>query len=562
MFVLASDPDSGPRLIAGHTSDKLKNQYRGRAKRVSNGGVRISHREIGTYPLVANHRPTDEGIAESRMSTSATSLGSSASSPGSSSPSTSGSSSASNAQTIAQLLAPQTFVGVSQYSSDLQSVLTRAVQIADLPVQALQTQEADVVSQVSALGSLQTDVNAMATALSNLSTVATTQSQTATSSDPSTVTATVTGSLPATQYTISDITSVAAAASETSVKYFADATSTQVSPSGTMTLTLGSQTAAIKLTSATNNLQGLANAINTATDANGNSIPVTASIITAGNGEDYLSVTADNAGATTLTLTEGAAGSGGADFLTENNQGSDTKFTLNGNISVDSQSTTINNVVPGLTIDVLQADPAGAVTVQVTPSATQFSNALSTFVSDYNTLVNDVNAQTGQNNGALDGDSIMNVLRDDLRQLTNYQGTGAIRSLSDLGISMDDTGQMTLDPTVLQGMSSSQLEAAFSWAGSSTSGFASLANVFNQLGDPVSGMIQQEVSGDQNTETNLNNQINLKATAVSQMQQNLQLQLAAADSMIADLESQQNMLNTTIEAMNYDTYGYQQNPNG
>ena len=488
------------------------------------------------------------------MSTSASSLGSSSS--------TDTSSAASNAQTIASLLAPQTFVGVSQYSSDIQSILTRAVQIADLPVQALQTQEADVVSQVSALGSLQTDVNAMATSLTNLSTVATSQGLTATSSDPTTVTATVTGSPPATTYTISNITSVAKAASETSTNYFADASTTQVSPSGTMTLTLGSQTATIKLTSATNNLQGLESAINSATDASGNSIPVTANIITAANNEDYLSVTADNPGQTTLTLTEGAAGSGGADFLTQNNQGADTKFTLNDNISVDSQSTDINNVIPGLTLDILQADPTGTVTVSLNPDPTQLSSALSTFVSDYNTLLNDVNAQVGQNDGPLAGNDVLTTLRSDLMQLTNYTGTGAVKSLSDVGITMDDTGTMTLDPTVLSGMSSSQLEAAFSWVGSSTSGFASLANVFNVLGDPISGMIQQEVSGDNTTENNLNTQITLKATQVSQMQSNLQLQLAAADSNIADLESQQNMLNTTIEAMNYSTYGYQQNPNG
>jgi flagellar hook-associated protein 2 len=486
------------------------------------------------------------------MSTPASSVGSST---------TGTSSTASNAQTIAALLAPQTFVGVSQYSGDLQTILTRAVQIAELPVQALQTQQADMVSKISALGNLQTDVNAMATSLTSLSTVATSQGLTATSSDPTTVTATVTGSPPATTYTISDITSVAAAASETSNNYFADAGKTQVSPSGTMQLILGSQTATIHLTTATNNLQGLENAINSATDASGNSIPVTATIITAGTNEDYLSVTANNPGLTTLTLTEGA-GTGGTDFLTGHNQGADTKFTLNTNISVDSQSTDINNVIPGLTFNVLQADPSGTVTVSLNPDATQLANPLSTFVSAYNTLLNDVNAQAGQNNGPLDGDDVMTTLRSDLTQLTNYTGTGAVRSLSDIGITMDDTGTMTLDPSVLQGMSSSQLQSAFAWVGSSTSGFASIASLFTQLGDPISGIIQSEVSGDNATETNLSNQVTLKATQISQMQSNLQLQLAAADSMIADLESQQNMLNTTIEAMNYSTYGYQQNPNG
>jgi len=487
------------------------------------------------------------------MSTSASSLGSS---------STDTSTSASNAQTIAALLAPQTFVGVSQYSSDLQSILTRAVQIAELPIQALQTQQADMVSRITALGNLQTDVNAMATSLTNLSTVAASRGVTATSSDSNTVTATVNGNLAPTTYTITNLTSIAAPASETSVNSFSDATATQVSASGTMTLKLGSQTATITLSPAANNLVGLADAINAATDANGDSIPVTATILTASDNQDYLSVTANNPGQTTLTLSEGAAGAGGADFLTDTNQGSDTKFTLNGNISVDSQSTTINSVIPGLTLNVLKPDLDGTVTISLNSNASSLENALSDFVSKYNTLLTDVNAQVGQSGGALDGDSVMSALRDDMRQLTNYTGSGAVRSLYDLGITMDDSGTMSFDPTALNSMSDTQLQAAFAYVGSNSTGLAALGKVFTQLGDPVDGIIENEVTGYNTTETNINNQVTLKATQVSQMQQNLQLQLAAADSMIADLESQQNMLTSTIEAMNYTSYGYQQNPNG
>jgi flagellar hook-associated protein 2 len=357
------------------------------------------------------------------------------------------SSASSTAATVAALLAPQTFVGVSQYSSDLQSVLTRAVQIAELPVTALQSQDEAVVSKVAALGSLQSSVNAVAGDLTSLGTLAASQALSATSSDPATVTGTVDGNLTPTTYTISNITSVASAASETSTASFADASTTTVSPSGTMQLTLGSQTATINLTSTTNNLQGLENAINSATDSSGNSIPVTASIITAGNNEDYLSVTANGPGATTLTLTEDPAGPHPADFLTASNQGSNTDFTLDNNISVNSPSTTISNVIPGLTLNVLQTDPGGTVTVSLNSDPSQLSSALSSFVSDYNSLLTAVNAQVGTGGGPLVGDPVINSIEQNMQQLVSYQGTGAVQSLSDMGITMSDTGQMTLDPT-------------------------------------------------------------------------------------------------------------------
>ncbi|MGA3025373.1 MAG: flagellar filament capping protein FliD [Bryobacteraceae bacterium] len=483
------------------------------------------------------------------MGTSASSLGST--------------SSTSSAATIAALLAPQTFVGVSQYSGDLQSVLTRAVQIAQLPITAMQSEDEAVVSKVAALGSLQSDVNAVAADLTNLSTLAAGQALTATSSDSKTVTATIDGNMTPTSYTISNITSIAAAASETSTRNFPDASTTTVSPSGTMVLTLGSQTATIKLTNATNNLAGLENAINTATDAQGNSIPVTASIITSADNTDYLSVTANSPGATTLTLTEGASGSG-ADFLTSSNQGTNTDFTLNNSIAVDNPSTTISDVIPGVTLNILQANPGGVgkVTVSLTSDPTQLSNALNTFVSDYNTLLTAVGAQTGQGGGALVGDPILSSIEGAMQQLVSSQGTGAVGDLYDLGIQMGDNGQMTLDSTVVNGFSASQLQSAFAWLGSTTKGLASFAANFTALGDPNTGAIQSEVSGYNTTDQNLQSQMLVKATQVSQMQASLQLQLAAQDTLIANLESQQNMLNTTIEAMNYSTYGYQSNPNG
>ena len=472
------------------------------------------------------------------------------------------SNSSSAAATVAALLAPETFTGVSQYSGDLQSILTRAVQIAQLPVTIMQNQDSVVVSKIAALGTMQSSISTLAADLANLSTLAQSQALTATSSAPATLTATVNGNMTPTTYTITNITSTAAPASETSHAFFANGTTATVSASGTMQLTLGTQTANIHLTSATNNLVGLANAINNATDASGNSLPLTATIITAADNQDYLSVTANTPGRTTLTLTEGAT-PGGAEFLTQANQGANTDFTLNGNISVDSPSTTINNVIPGLTLNVLQKAPTGTVTVSLSSDPTQLSDALNTFVGDYNSLLNQVNGQVGASGGALSGDSIMNMVEGDMQQLVSYTGAGAIRSLSDLGITMaDNSGQMTFDPTVVSGLSASQLQSAFSYLGSTTTGLASLANSFTQLSDPISGVIQSEIRGDAQTDQNLQTQISLKAVQVSQMQAALQLQLAAADASIAGLESQQNMLSTTIQAMNFTTYGYQANPGG
>ncbi len=64
--------------------------------------------------------------------------------------------------------APITLTGVSQYSSDLQSVLNRAVAIAQIPITALQNSDATVLSQECWLGQLQSTVATLGASLSAL----------------------------------------------------------------------------------------------------------------------------------------------------------------------------------------------------------------------------------------------------------------------------------------------------------------------------------------------------------------------------------------------------------
>ncbi len=105
------------------------------------------------------------------------------------------------------VFAPVTLNGVSQYSSDLQSVLNRAVAIAQIPITQLQDEDATVLSKESLLGQLQTTVQSLATDLSSLGAVASSDALTANSSDSSVVSATVTGATSPASYAINSVTS-------------------------------------------------------------------------------------------------------------------------------------------------------------------------------------------------------------------------------------------------------------------------------------------------------------------------------------------------------------------
>ena len=224
---------------------------------------------------------------------------------------------------------PLTFTGVSAYSDDLNTVLKRAVSIASLPLTRLQNDDADLLSKKTALGSLTSSVASLASSLTSLGTVANNKALTATSSDSTKVSVAYSGATTAATYTISEITSVASSASEVSTLGYADTTTSPVSVAGTtpgtFKLYIGTQDYTFTLAPADNNLTGLRDKINSLNAG------VSASVLTTGTGltPNYLSLTANDSGSTTLRLVDDPGGAP-VDLLTSAHQGSNANFKLNG----------------------------------------------------------------------------------------------------------------------------------------------------------------------------------------------------------------------------------------
>ena len=251
--------------------------------------------------------------------------------------------------------------------------------------------------------------------------------------------------------------------------------------------------------SANNNLTGLMNAIN------GAGAGVTASI-TASGGKNYLNLVAAG-GPTTITLND-TPGAPVSLITKAAQQGGNASFTLNGSIQVTNQATNVfSNVIPGVTFSLLKSTP-GPVTLSLATDPTQLTSALQTFVNSYNALASQVTEETGTGAGALGGNSVIRDISTDLGQLSGYFGSSStVRSLSDLGITFDNSGQMTLDPSVVSGFSNTQMSDAFKFFGSSNAGFAAFASNFTSLSDPISGSIQNQEDGIDAEDTNISSQI-------------------------------------------------------
>ncbi len=448
-------------------------------------------------------------------------------------------------------LSPLTFTGVSKFSSDFQTILNHAVSIASQPVQLLQNQQKDLLQQKLLVSNLSGGVAGLATAVENLGQTAKGRALAASSSNTSKVTATnVSLAAPAT-FTIGNITSVAKAAAETSVSGYANANAAAVSSTGLLKLVVGSQEYSLDISSS-NNLTALRDAIN-ATGA-----PVTASVLTTGNGATpyYLSITANETGAAALELRDDPTGAN-TNLLTANNQGANSVFELNG-VPVSKKTTFINDVVPGLTLDI-KATTTGAETVTVTVDSDRSALAadLDAFVSAYNNVRQMVNDQIGQSAGLLSGDFLVREVQTRLRGLTSYSGSGAMKGLADLGVEFSTTGDASFDSTALTNLSAGELEEAFEFLGTPDSGFGGLSKSLTDISDSVIGMARIQLDKYDETDKRLTEQITEQTTRISAMQLSMASRLQMADSLLASLESQQNVLDAQITSLNTLLYGKQ-----
>jgi flagellar hook-associated protein 2 len=551
---------------------------------------------------------------------------------------------ASAASTTAAL----SFTGISTYSSDFQAILQREDAIAQLPITALQNAETNNLNVKQALIALNPVVSTLAASVAALGSLASGQGLTATSSDSTTVSVVNTGAAAPGNYTISNIT-LGTAASELSLAGYASAATTPIGVYGQnkFALVVGAHTYNLDITG-NNNLTGLENAINAL------GAPVSASILNSGS-SNYLSLTANNVGATTLTLktapqlanlitsigsgtetslagypdtgttavsnsgivnlsvgagaviplnitatnnltglmnaingagagvTASITTTGGQNFLkvvaaggptaiTLNDtpsatpvsiitqaatQGGNSSFTLNGSIQVTNQATNVfSSVIPGVTFSLLQSNP-GTINLSLATDPTQLTNALQTFASAYNSMADQVTQETGTGAGALGGNSLIRDISTDLGQLSGYfaSSTSTVRSLSDLGVTFNNSGQMSVDPSVVAGFSNTQMADAFKFFGSSNSGFAAFANNFTSLSDPISGSILSEEDGIDASNTNLASQIStLQARAALTHHANV-ARLEAADALVAQLQSDQNTVSAEVQSINYVNFG-------
>ncbi len=446
-------------------------------------------------------------------------------------------------------ITPLRFTGVSSFSEDFQAIFTRATQIASIPIQQLQNQQSHILAKKQAVVSLNQSLQNLTSSVEHLGELGRTRSIAVSSSNANKVSVADNGVVSATNYSITEITSVAAAASETSSAPLSGTDA--VDTDDTLELVLGGETFALDVsTTGGNNLAGLAAAIN------GSGAAVTATILDTGAGS-YLSLTATSPGEQVLQVRR-TAGDAGSNILTANNQGSNARFLLNG-LPVVQTDNVVSSVIPGITFTILDTTSANeTITLSARSSRGSLATALTGLATAYNAARDQVKQQIGERAGVLSGEYLVGEVSRTLRKLTGFQGTGAVKSLAEIGIELDKNGVMSFDSTKFYALNTASVEGAFDFLGSETTGFGGLSKDLQQLSHPLTGLLRTQQDNYDVADRRAAQQVADISTRIERMQSMMSLKLQQADALLAGLQSQQSALEASLKAVSFAAYGKNQ----
>lgn len=210
--------------------------------------------------------------------------------------------------------------------------------------------------------------------------------------------------------------------------------------SGTLELSTGNT---ITLGSETNSLTDIMNTINAESGTTG----VTASIVA--DGDNFVLSLAGG----TITSTALSGGNYDALNLTETQAATQAHIRVD-NIDIYSTSNTLEEAIPGVTLDLTSAEEGTTTTVAVSVDEGAIKSQIESFVRVYNDVMSYISSQSKSGDtkgGILGGDPGMNAVKRRMQTLltTTISNSGSLTAMSQLGLKTQRDGTLEIDDEIL-----------------------------------------------------------------------------------------------------------------
>jgi flagellar hook-associated protein 2 len=406
----------------------------------------------------------------------------------------------------------------------------------------LTSQATTLDSQVSAYGTFTSALDTLKLALPALEDPSQLAGFNATVADKNIATATTSSDAVAGQYSLL-VSNLATSATLTSKPQASVAAAVGT---GTLTVAVGSRSISLTIDSTNSSLSGIAAAINSAANNPG----VTASIITTTDGSRLVLTGTATGAANAITVTPSGGDGGLAGLaLTQTTAAQDASFSVNG-FPATSASNVVSSAITGVTVHLQQVSAIATPTIlTVSPDTSSAQASIGKFVTAVNGVLSSIQTLTSydpstQTAGPLNGNitlqSFQNQLQNILGKVTN--GSGGVKSLTDLGITAGADGSYATDDTKLGNALSASLASIGSLLGGSNGIATTIANLVDGYTKP-GGLLDTINKGLQTGLTNVSKQQAALSAQMAAYSARLTAQYNAMDTAVALLKQTQTFLN-------------------
>jgi flagellar hook-associated protein 2 len=406
----------------------------------------------------------------------------------------------------------------------------------------LTNQQTTLDAQVSAYGTFTAALDTLKLALPALQDPSQLAGFAATVADKNIATATTTSDAVAGQYSL-QVNNLATSATMTSKPILSPAAAVGT---GTLTIAVGGQSTSLTIDATNSSLAGIAAAINSAQNNPG----VTASVITTTSGSRLVLTGTATGAANAITVTP-SGGDGGLSALafTQTQPAQDASFSING-FAATSASNVVSSAITGVTLNLQQASAVGTpTTLTISPDTSSAQGSIDKFVTAVNGVLSSIQTLTAydpstQTAGPLNGNATLeafqNQLQNILGKVTN--GSGGVKSLTDLGISAGTDGSYATDDTKLGNALSASLASIGNLLGGTNGIATQISNLVDGYTKP-GGLLDTINQGLETSLSNVSKQQSALAAQLAAYSARLTAEYNAMDTAVALLKQTQTYLN-------------------
>ena len=338
---------------------------------------------------------------------------------------------------------------------DVNSIVTQLVALERRPLTQLQAQASAIRTQISTLGTLQSQVSAFQRTAAALANTSNWLSRSATSSDSSRLQATAADNAPIGTFSI-QVNRLATAESATTNQVLTNT----VIGGGSLTITTSAGTSEAIAIADGSTLNQIASAIN------GNRTSgVTASVIRDGLGNEQLVIKSTATGASGLRIdvtdldgtNDDNSGlsmlsydSAGPSVMTQLQAGQNAELVID-NITVSSASNRVEGILSGVTLNLTQTTTS-PIEISVGVDTASIRGQIESFISTFNELNTNLRRvlrfdEATKTSGAFQGNATIIGIQSTLRSIIGSPTTGGMFSrLSDIGVAVQRDGSLAIEP--------------------------------------------------------------------------------------------------------------------